>query len=66
MNEFIILVAKPDIDKLYETIKTYHEEQGHSDGKGLDLVLDPQVLSWVGRKRICTSFGPEQLTNLFL
>jgi len=36
-------VAKPDIDKLYETIKVYHESMGHTGTGGIDLVCDPQV-----------------------
>ena len=38
-----VSVSKPDIDKLYEAIKVYHESKGHSDGKGTDLIFDPQV-----------------------
>jgi hypothetical protein len=36
-------VAKPDIDKLYETIKVYHDSKGHTGNGGIDLIFDPQV-----------------------
>jgi hypothetical protein len=38
-----LTVSKPNIDKLYEAIKMFHESEGHVDGKGLDLIVDPQV-----------------------
>ena len=44
-------VAKPDIDKLYETIKVYHDSKGHTTG-GIDLVFDPQV-KWLQMCRKC-------------
>ena len=38
----ITLVAKPDIDKLYETIRSFHMTAGHLNDDGPKLV-DPQV-----------------------